>query len=96
MIKLSLTSNGQTIEATYGTLAELTHDEVTTLLELRARLSVGVNTVTPTVAAETTTTTAPEEPASDGQKKYMRDLGITFDSNITKAEATALLRRRLG
>lgn len=96
MIKLSLSSNGQTIEATYGTLAELTHDEVTTLLELRARLSVGVNTVATTGAAETATTTAPEEPASDSQKKYMRDLGINFDDNITKAEATALLRRRLG
>ena len=33
----------------------------------------------------------PAEPATGAQKKYMRDLGITFNEDVTKAEASKLI-----
>lgn len=89
MIKLTLTANGQTIEASYGKLADVSHDEIATLLELS-------NTVGQFYSTMRTSTDEPKgEPASSAQKKYLRDLGIPFADNITKAEAKALLSGKL-
>lgn len=89
MIKLTLTVNGQTIEASYENLADVSRDEIATLLELS-------NTIGTFYAKQPTPTDEPKaEPASSAQKKYLRDLGIPFNDNITKAEAKALLSGKL-
>ena len=89
MLKLTLTVNGQTIEASYDTLADVSHDEIATLLELS-------NTVGNFYVKKSIPTNEPKvEPASIAQKKFLRDLGIPFDENITKAEAKNLLSGRL-
>lgn len=94
MIRLLLNNNGQTLEATFDNLEELSHDVITSLIELINK--VGAIHAQKAPVDEPTEAPAPvDEPASESQKKFMRDLRIPFADNITKAEAKALLSKRL-
>lgn len=91
MIRFILNINGQTIEADYDALADVSHDDVVSLLELADR--VGGHFARETPASEENK--QKEEPASSAQKKFLRDLGISFPDDITKMEAKKLLSEKL-
>lgn len=99
MLRITLKSGYQAVELMLDELDSEALEEVNKAVELINDLGTRVHAlpVNKEEAALEGKKTAAPEPATEKQKKFLRDLGVEFnEKSITKAEAYRLLRGSAG